>query len=163
MKNHPEIGARIAEVRKSVRFEKRFYCPHDGRMVAAVVPFEGERYLWIVGGRDEHAQALLGELFQALAEHRENEDLNRKYGSTPDEHEKIHQRLLDAYRSVSQDGHTVTSPTAYRLADEFYKGEAALREAGYDMGPLPHPAPCPRCHRSVILRVTPDGVTQDAP
>ena len=156
-----EVGERITAARKTLRYEQRFYCPHDGRMVAAVVPFEGERYLWLVGGRDEHAQTVLADLFEALTDHRDNEDLHRSQASTPDEYDRHHRTLLDAYREVSEAGHSEIPTCAYRLADDYYQRAALLRAAGYDFEPLPHYAPCPRCHRSVVLRVTPGGVTQD--
>lgn len=154
MRVNPEVGRQIADDRKSVRFEKRFYCPRDGRLVAGVVSFAGDRYLWIVGGRDEHAQSLVADLREQLADYRANEAMFRR-SDIADRYDGLVAGLVEECERLEAEGFSNVETVAYRLADDLY---ASVAHAGQD--PLPHFAPCPRCHRPTTLLVTPDGVVQ---
>jgi len=53
MRGGEEVADYFRTHRKSRRFEDRHFCPHchDGPMIAAVVAYEGARWLWLPGGR----------------------------------------------------------------------------------------------------------------
>lgn len=158
-----ERGERIKAERARLRFEERFYCLRDGRLLAGIVPYEGERYLWIAGGRDGHGRSLAGEVFEALAYHRANRET---YSNDPDMgkewYDRVHRNLLNAYSDVTERGGEDIEPAAHALNDPIHRGIERLR-ADFDRPDWPameYTAACPRCHRPTRLAVTPDGVSR---
>ncbi len=126
--------------RKRLTYKQRVYCPHDGRLIAAVVDASdvlgtsGE-YLWVVGGhvgqtaamRDKYAEGI--EWAAGIAETHPSPEAR-----------DFRRRWADALRNDAQ--HLQSGREVPALAYPMH-----TERAEYD-------APCRGCHRDT--RVTPD-------
>lgn len=142
------LAERIKASRKTLRYEERAFCPADGRLVAAVVIFEGERCLWFIGGRAGSHQQMLEELQLNIDDARADiEDMERR-GVSRDLQESHRTALQNFERIKAQwerEGWPAWAPgMAWRLGDN-----AALRPG--------HPTPCPGCRRDVFVTRNAEG------
>lgn len=138
-----DTAARIQAAGKAARREHQAWHGTCPKCVAAVVAFEGERWLWVVGGRAGSHDDLVAEFELSLSEAEATLEQYRSRGVDQKDALSARDAFASMLDEIRQNGYPAVAPGwAHRVAD--------LQ--------LPHTAliPCRSCRRDVVLTVDVD-------
>jgi hypothetical protein len=152
-----ELAAEFKTNRKHLPYLEQVRCPHcRGGMVAAVVWYQDEKYLWIVGGRNAHTAARLdrsdaaaaGGLQAVEAARRSLSNIEDVVGSLPPDHPVV--AATDQWAEYAERVAVPEPPEMPGVADRLPEGsnEFLTFEA----------VPCPKCRRPSRLVAGHSGV-----
>ncbi len=140
-----EAARRIAVAGKALRRISEGWCPRCGKLVAAVVAFDGELWLWTVGGRAGSHASMVAEFERSLDDARAGLAEAEERGS-PDL-QALSREGVNEFERLLREIHAGRYPA-------FVPGLARrLTDLHLDKWEYDDVAPCRGCRRDVTLRV----------